>query len=601
MYSMSAACRRKAVFAAGLTACAVWLALWAGSCGPLTQPDTAGDAAALRNLDSLVQLPRITSADGDFLPYQNGADFATDLPYNRCEPSGLNAVLSPSYAGSHAPLTDAAYCLYRMELDPAASDATLTLEWDGPAPGQHLGWIGLSNWSRGVWEWHELTGSDLALSTPADYADSTKRCFAAIVVLGATPVELASISFGPLPVPRGYTLFSPMQDRTTYLIDDQGVVVHTWEGEYTPGARALLAESGLLWRQVNISNSNFQLGGKGGRLEAVDWAGNVVWSFELSTATQCTHHDFALLPDGNVLLTVWNWCSQLEVIGAGRDPSQVGTAGLIIDSIVEIQPTGDTAVKVWQWFAMDHLVQDFDAKAKNYGDPAAHPELIDFNYTTLQGNDWTHINSIDYNAELDQIALSPLCLSELWVIDHSTTMEEAAGHSGGRYGRGGDLLYRWGNPQSYRAGTDAERQLFGQHNVHWIPAGLEGAGNLLIFNNLAGTPEGLQYSTAVELVTPLNPDGSYYMTDSAYGPAAPFWTYKADPPTSFFGLNMSGVQRLPGGNTLISIGPTGKFFEVTPGGETVWQYSNTHPSGRPSVFRAIRYPVDYPGLANLPQ
>jgi hypothetical protein len=200
---------------------------------------------------------------------------------------------------------------------------------------------------------------------------------------------------------------------------------------------------------------------------------------------------------------------------------------------------------------------------------------------------------------LDQIALSPLCLSEVWIIDHSTTKAEAAGHSGGQSGRGGDLLYRWGNPQAYRAGIAADRQLYAQHNVQWIAPGLAGAGDLLIFNNLAGTPEDLQYSTVLEIATPVNAQGTYDLTGPAYGPAAPVWMYQADPPTSFFGLNMSGAQRLPGGNTLISVGPLGKLFEVTAAGETVWEYQNPYPPSRPAVFHAVRYPVDYPGLASL--
>ncbi len=591
----------------------LWVTSGVMSCG--SQQQTSGTGTDYREVDARAQagggaytpsffdampdLSRITSSAGEFLPYQHGADFAVDLESSRCQSLETNAILTPDYAGDNRQLSDAAFGIYRLELDPAAAEATLSLVWNAAPPAAATGWIGISNWERGVWEWQQLIGTDVAVNTPAKFADVDKHCVVAVVILGTAPVELVSISFGPLPRPRGYTLFSPMQDTSTYLIDDQGNLAHTWEGQHTPGARAMLAESGYLWRQVSIPNSAFGLGGRGGRLEVVDWEGNTIWAYELSTTTQCTHHDFALLPNGNVLLTVWNKYSPAQVINEGRDPASAGTNGLYIDSIMEIEPAGESASVVWQWFVLDHLVQDFNNKAENYGDPAVHPELIDFNYTALQGDDWTHINAIDYNAELDQIALSPLCLSELWIIDHSTTPEEAAGHTGGRYGHGGDLLYRWGNPQAYRTGSAADRQLFGQHNVHWIPEGLEGAGDLLIFNNLAGRPEGLQYSTVVEIVTPRNPDGSYFLSGAVFGPAAPVWTYKADPPASFFGLNMSGVQRLPGGNTLISIGPTGRLFEVTPSGENVWEYHNPYPPSRPSVFRAIRYPVDYPGLANL--
>src|SRR5262249_6594816 len=149
----------------------------------------------------------------------------------------------------------------------------------------------------------------------------------------------------------------------------------------------------------------------------------------------------------------------------------------------------------------------------SFGDVAAHPELIDLNFgeatiaamvakpeelkklqaigyvgaagrrATRPQTDWLHINAVAYNAELDQIMLSVYEFSELWIIDHSTKMAESASHKGGRHGKGGDLLYRWGNPRSYRAGTVKDQKLFGQHNTHWIDKGLPGEGHVLIFNN----------------------------------------------------------------------------------------------------------------------
>lgn len=288
-------------------------------------------------------------------------------------------------------------------------------------------------------------------------------------------------------------------------------------------------------------------------------------------------------------------------IEAGRDPSTLTFKGLVIDGILEIAPTTPEPSIVWQWFTYDHLVQDFDSSKANYGDPAEHPELVDLNYFTLHSDDWTHFNSIGYNAELDQIVVNPLCLSEFWVIDHSTTTDEAAGHTGGDCGRGGDLLYRWGNPESYRAGTPADRLLSGQHDVDWIAPGLPGAGDLLVFNNMAGLYEGAQYSSVLQVTSPLNPDGTYFMTGAVFGPVAPTWQFIADPPNSFFGMNMSSAQRLIDGNTLICNGPNGKVIEVLSSGEIVWVYDNAMPVQGAQVFNAIRYPVDYPGLVNLPQ
>ena len=84
-----------------------------------------------------------------------------------------------------------------------------------------------------------------------------------------------------------------------------------------------------------------------------------------------------------------------------------------------------------------------------------------------------HVNAVAYNAELDQIVLSSPHFNEIWIIDHGTTTEEAKGHTGGRWGKGGDILYRWGNPRAYRNGTKLDQRLFYQHNIQWIPKGLQ--------------------------------------------------------------------------------------------------------------------------------
>ena len=258
---------------------------------------------------------------------------------------------------------------------------------------------------------------------------------------------------------------------------------------------------------------------------------------------------------------------------------------------------------------------------------AEHPELIDLNFhlseTTNYSDpsDWIHSNGIDYNPELDQIVLSPSNFSEVWIIDHSTTRTEAAGSSGGNSGKGGDLLYRWGNPRAYRAGTLADQQLFSLHNPQWIPPGQPGAGNILIFNNGdTSTAPRRAYSSVDEIVPPV--DGANYRLDPGltYAPAEPVWTYAAATPSDFYAHNISGAQRLPNGNTLICDGVHGTLFEVTPTGKTVWKYVNPMTSDGPvrqgepvpteqlrsdseapanRVYRAYRYAPDYPGLQGM--
>ncbi|MEO0085354.1 MAG: aryl-sulfate sulfotransferase [candidate division WOR-3 bacterium] len=406
----------------------------------------------------------------------------------------------------------------------------------------------------------------------------------------------------------GYTLFAPMSYRTSYLIDMDGNLVNSWTGSYRPGLAVYLEEDGLLTRTCDMGNIYWNSGGRGGRVQLVDWEGNVVSYFDYSSSQYCQHHDVERLPNGNVLMVAWEKKTAAEAIAAGRNPQRIYDA-LWPEHIIEVDMNSGTIV--WEWHVWDHLIQDYDSTKPNYGDPGAHPELIDLNFVSNLNNpraDWLHMNTVAYNPELDQLFLSSREWSEIWIIDHSTTTEEARGHTGGRYGRGGDLLYRWGNPRAYRRGTEADQKLFGQHDVQWIPSGLPGAGNVLVFNNGPGRAEP-PFSTIEELVLPEDSAGFYHLgPDSAYGPAGPVWTYQAPEPSEFYSGLMSGCQRLPNGNTLICQGEAGKFFEVTESGQLVWVYINpvspygpmqqgsTIPPGWNQVFKVRRYPPDYPAF-----
>jgi hypothetical protein len=414
---------------------------------------------------------------------------------------------------------------------------------------------------------------------------------------GATDTDSATVSVAQNGEPYdGYNLFCALNSTTTYLTDIDGNVVHSWESSYTPGLSMYLLPNGELLRTGNTGNTAFAVGGAGGVVQKLAWNSDVSWEYSWSTAATCQHHDVEALPNGNVLMIVWQYKSGEEALAAGRDPALLTEGELWPDSVIEVKPTGPTSGDiVWEWHAWDHLVQDYDPAKPNYGDPAQHPERIDLNYARNGIADWTHINSVDYNPELDQILLSVHGFSEIWVIDHSTTTEEAATSAGGSSGRGGDLLYRWGNAQAYGRGTPADRMLFAQHDAEWIAPGLPGEGHILIFNNGSQRPDG-NYSSVDEIEPPLNHDGTYSLAaDAPYGPATPAWTYVADPKTDFYAQNISGAQRLPNGNTLVCDGPASRFFEVTAAGDTVWQYSASGP-----VFRVERYDVDYEGFRGTP-
>jgi hypothetical protein len=430
---------------------------------------------------------------------------------------------------------------------------------------------------------------------------------------------------------KGYTLVASLNSTKVYLIDMEGHVVKTWDTGVTPGASTYFLDNGHLLRTGNLGPKNKINGaGVGGRILEIDWAGEVVWDYTYATDKSQQHHDIHRMPNGNILLIVWDKKTKDEAVEAGRRPEAVKDH-VLADAIIEVKPTGKTTGEVvWEWHVWDHLVQDHDKTKANYGNVAQKSELIDINFgsgmlAAMMNNkddlqklkdlgyigggpapkgpggpggpnpDWTHINSVSYNADLDQIVVSVHEFSEIWIIDHGTTKAEAAGHKGGKSGKGGDLLYRWGNPRAYRSGTTADQKLFAQHNAHWIPKGLPGAGNMLVFNNGNNRPGG-PYSSVDELVLPVDASGKYTRKAGlAFGPDKPVWSYTTEKKTDFFAFFISGAQRLPNGNTLVCSGPDSTVFEVTADKQVVWKFQNPNrggfgPPGGPGGFVMFGFP-----------
>ena len=397
---------------------------------------------------------------------------------------------------------------------------------------------------------------------------------------------------------RGYALINTRLSDEVYLIDHLGRKVHTWRLEgYSIRLTTLLETGNLMIFHNKADQSRW--------IAEVDPASNTVWEYPAADA----HHDFLVLPNGNILLLMRNEITTQEAIAAGADLKQVLPGkSWQYDYLREIKPTGpDSGEIVWEWSTLDHLVQDHDPDKPNYGPIAGHPRRIDINYALRHrrigqdsGHDWIHINAIDYNPVFDQIMLSARNFSELWIIDHNTTTEEAAESKG-------DLLYRWGNPRAHSAGSYGDQQLFWQHYTHWIPLGLPGAGNTLIFNN-GHEFTGLQrnYSSVDEIALPA-PEGDAYPRNaggSVFAPARPQWTHITD----IYAPYGSGAQRLSNGNTLTCIGNS--LVQVTQDGTTVWKYVNPVPVDGPPAHqgdnaqnaaqcRTPWYPLNYPGLKGM--
>ena len=463
----------------------------------------------------------------------------------------------------------------------------------------------------------------------------------------------------------GFTLVAPLSSKRTHLIDMTGKEVHHWDSTEKSGESCYLTTRGTLLRCREVEDHpTFQnAGGHGGGIFEYGATGELLWEFLWDNEQGLQHHDIEELPNGNFLFVAWDLNTREDALAAGRDPELLEGMEWWSGAIYEVQPTRPKGGEiVWSWHSRDHLVQNYDRSLPGYGAPSENPGRIDINgerdpkppskeeedellaqmqATGYAGGDapsnddekeedegeeeltpeeaaekaedeerkartkdadWTHFNAVDYNAELDQIAISSRRFDEIWIIDHSITREEAKGPAG-------DLLYRFGNAYAYGLGQWRERRFLGQHNVQWIPKGYLGEGNLMVFNNGA---KPRRWSSIVEWSAPLTENGSYArLPGQPFGPSQYEWTYHAEDVESFSGPFISGVQRLPNGNTLICSGPDGLVFEVTQEGETVWEWQNELEPFEPvegdmeteqlrhALFRALRYAADSPEIQAL--
>jgi len=434
-------------------------------------------------------------------------------------------------------------------------------------------------------------------------------------------------------VSNGYTLVHDSGDnmqvqkaKSTYLLDDKGQVVHEWPFPgYAPEATtSYLLPNGQLLRTLSMNHwtrdEDFPVGAHSS-IQLVDWDGACLRVISLSVPEKYSfHHDVEYMPNGNILAIRYTGFTVEEAAAMGWDPAlgksvvnrikRDGTGLVWMDSILELKPDladGSTEI-VWQWNSWEHFVQDRFPNKQNFGD-VTNPAKIHVNYLNLDTDvpfntgQFHHINSVDYHAGLDMVMLSSPTYGEVWFIDHSTSMAEAAGSKGGRHKRGGDLLYRWGNDESFGKDTRDNTYLFWQHNTSWIDEGLPGAGHVLIYNNgtrrtlddkfIKDPPKvggfGREYTNLLEIKLPIDRHGNFRKN----GKAEVVWSWESQNRADFYSPFMSGLQRMPNGNTLFCVAYNKRVLEVTQQGDVVMDYRLP---GWGRLHRIQKYAPDYPGL-----
>mgnify|MGYP001243380534 FL=1 len=398
----------------------------------------------------------------------------------------------------------------------------------------------------------------------------------------------------------GYTLFSPLPNQntsgtnTTYLIDNSENIINTWSHDCTPVTISyILPDSSIVVPCTQSEVDGLGGGGlAGGRILKLSWDGIVLWDDIFAQSHFQPHHDIEPLPNGNILFISYERKTLEEALSLGRESV---TDEIWPSYIIELEQVGlDSSRIVWEWHLWDHTVQDIYPNLENYGIIADNPGKIDINLGSLGGGggasgDWIHLNSIDYNEELDLIAISSRKMNEFYFIDHSTTIVEAASDTGGNFNVGGQILYRWGNPENYNRGNDSDQILLSQHSVNWIDSDFPGGGDIILFNNRT---EELG-SEILQINVPV--DDFNYQINSAqpHEPNSYTWRYGDG---SFWAGIQSGAFRLENGNTLISIGDRSEFFEINQNLSVVWEYEFTGPSGQDflgKIARAQKYSPSY--------
>ena len=410
-------------------------------------------------------------------------------------------------------------------------------------------------------------------------------------------------SFSFCDVYNGLIFFSQSQgsgSSKTYLINNSYNKVNIWEHESSAIGIPHINSDGSIIIQFKSPDHSFgnTRGPIGGIFKMIDWSGNTLWEYDFYNNSFHPHHDFEVLPNGNILVLGWEKIAYSDAINAGRVNIENEIWPLVI---YEISPLDNNSAEVvWEWHIWDHLIQDVDSSLNNYGIIRNNPELVDINigqFTNPNEGDWLHTNAIAYNEHHDQIVFSSKHLNEIFIIDHSTTTLEASGHDGGNGNKGGDILYRWGNPINYGRGTSNDQKLSAQHGVHWIPDDLPGAGKLLIFNNnpIDTIPNSNEFgnSSVIEIEPPMDSQGNYFLnSDSVYGPDNYDLVFGGN--DTFFSSFQSGAYRLPNGNTFITVSEEKRLFEADEDDEIVWECSTEQVSELIGyTARAKKYSLSY--------
>jgi hypothetical protein len=389
----------------------------------------------------------------------------------------------------------------------------------------------------------------------------------------------------------GYTVLSPLGTQAVLVIDMNGNVVKRWEDyNNSAGGPARVLPGGVVIAASGARPPHQE----STELVQRDFHGKVIWQFsrneQITTREGSTiwsvrqHHDWQrdsfpagyYSPETTPAVEGGN---TLILTHADRKQPKVADGVLEDARLIEVSWTGDI---VWEWVASDHIDE------LGFADDARKAIKAASGVNAARGTfDWLHVNSATYvgpNRWFDQ--------GDTRFAPNNVIISSREASLLAIVGRDGSIVWRLGPDFSASKELRAIRQIIGQHHAHLIPKGLPGAGNLMVFDN--GGASGYGFAN------PIAPDGrgAFVRPTSRVLEINPVtlelvWSY-TNP--RFFSTNISGAQRLPNGNTLITAGAGGRMFEVTKEGAIVWEYMYPTFSGANAsnaVYRAYRIPYGW--------
>ncbi|MEO8307037.1 MAG: aryl-sulfate sulfotransferase [Pseudomonadota bacterium] len=437
----------------------------------------------------------------------------------------------------------------------------------------------------------------------------------ALLLLGLAPaVSLPAPSvyptgttiYDPAQTWSGYTVLTLLRPPGVVVIDMNGKAVKQWEdfnnsaggpARVLPGGEVIAASGARPGHQESLE------------LVQRDFTGKELWRLSgnqqieprdgqpFSSLRQ--HHDWqrADLPAGYYspqAKPASNGANTLVLTHFNHNQPDVTDRMLEDDRLLEYSPQGKL---LWEWIAGEHADEfGFDAAARAAiragAGAGAGPGPGPGEGSTGRGFDWLHINSAHYVGPNHWFDAGDMRFAPGNVIISSRQASFLA-----IIGRDGKVVWRVGPDFSQSVPLRKIGQIVGQHHAHFIPKGLPGAGNLLVFDN--GGSSGYGFNSPIAL----NGYGALARATSRVLEINPVtldlvWSYA--PPAGFFSTNISSAQRLPNGNTFITEGAGGRLFEVTTAGKIVWEYMCPYfVNGRNDVYRAYRLPYDW--IAQLPR